>query len=252
MVIKRKTLICIVTYLIIATSLSGFFRLGVFDWYNNMVLPYGLTIPIKSILEGIGPIAGAALIFTIINKKSDIILLGSEKFKSLIMIIIPVLLFTIFGANNNHNLNRHYYGFIIGISLVLYAIFEEYGWRGFLQNELAGVKPVLKFLIIGFCWYLWHLSFISNNTTIINELKFFGILVFASWGIGAIAEKTKSLCASACFHLIGSIITFSPLISDSFDNQTRYLIFGICLVSWILIVNTWDKKLNLQKSKVQS
>jgi membrane protease YdiL (CAAX protease family) len=163
------------------------------------------------------------------------------------MVIIPILLFTIFGGNNDQNLNRHYYGFIVGTSLTLYAVFEECGWRGFLQNEFANLKPFLRAILIGSFWYLWHLSFISNDTTVLDELKFFGILVFASWGIGAIADKTKSIFASACFHLIGSILTFSPLISNSFDNQTRYIIFGICLFSWIIIVNTWEKSIITQK-----
>jgi membrane protease YdiL (CAAX protease family) len=247
MTIKKQTWLNVIIFYIIATTLSGIFRLGLFDWYNKMTLPYGLTIIIKSILEGIGPIAAATIILITIKKKSDITFLGLNKTKSIIMIAIPILLFTIFGANNEQNLNRHYYGFIVGASLILYAAFEEFGWRGFLQNEFSNLKPFLRAIIIGSFWYLWHLSFISNDTTVTNELKFFGILVFASWGIGAIAEKTKSVFASACFHLIGSILSFSPLISSSFDIQTRYIIFGICIFSWIIIVNTWEKSFIMQK-----
>ncbi|MFN7913167.1 MAG: CPBP family intramembrane glutamic endopeptidase [Bacteroidota bacterium] len=247
MTIKKQTWFHVIIFFTIATILSGVFRLGLFDWYNKMTLPYGLTIVMKSILEGIGPIAGATIVLLTIKKKSDIIFLGLNKTKSFIMVIIPILLFTIFGANNDQNLNRHYYGFIVGISLALYAVFEEYGWRGFLHNEFTNLKPFLRAIIIGSFWYLWHLSFISNETTVLDELKFFGILIFASWGIGAIAEKTKSVFACACFHLIGSILTFSPLISNSFDNQTRYIIFGICLFSWIIIVNTWEKSIITQK-----
>lgn len=243
MTIKKQTWVQLIIFLIIATALSAVFRLGLFDWYNKIALPLGLTTILKSLLEGIGPLAAAIIVLKTINKKSDITFLGSKKNKSLIMVIIPIVLFTIFGANNAQNLNRHYYGFIVGISLVLYAIFEEYGWRGYMQNELTNLKPLVKSIIIGSFWYVWHLSFISTDTTLFNELKFLGILIFASWGIGAIAEKTKSVFVSACFHLVGNILTFSPLIANSFDNQTRYLIFGICLFSWIIIVNTWDKKI---------
>ena len=243
MTIKKQTWFHVIIYFIIATTLSGVFRLGLFDWYNKMTLPYGLTIVMKSILEGIGPIAGATIVLLKIKKKGDITFLGFKKTKSFIMVIIPILLFTIFGANNDQNLNRHYCGFIVGTSLTLYAVFEEYGWRGFLHNEFTNLKPFLRDILIGSFWYLWHLSFISNETTVFDELKFFGILVFASWGIGAIAEKTKSVFACACFHLIGNILNFSPLISNSFDNQTRYIIFGICLFFWIIIVNTWEKSI---------
>lgn len=242
MTIKKQTWFHIIIYFIIATALSAVFRLGLFEWYNKMTLPYGLTIVIKSLLEGIGPIAAATIVLTTIKKKSNITFLGSNKTKSLIMVFIPILLFTVFGANNDQNLNKYLYGFIVGTSLTLYAIFEEYGWRGFIQNELGNIKPLLRSIIIGLFWYLWHLSFISKDTTLPDELKFLSIIIFASWGIGAIAEKTKSIFASACFHLIGNILTFSPLISNSFDNNTRYIIFGICLTTWIYLVNTWDKK----------
>lgn len=238
---QRDTWIRIIVYFIIATALSNVFRLGLFDWYNTLSLPFGLTIIIKTLLEGIGPITGAVIIFSISKKAKLFSLLGSQKEKSLIMAFIPILLFTFFGADNDFNLNRHYYGFVLGFSLVMYGVFEEFGWRGYLQNELVEFKPLLKALIIGSIWYLWHLSFISTRTDLLNELKFFLILVFASWGIGAIAEKTKSIVASACFHIIGNIITFSSLLSTSVDSKTRYIIFGICLTSWILIVNTWDK-----------
>lgn len=247
MTIKKRAWFHVIIYFIIATTLSGVFRLGLFDWHNKITLPYGLTIVMKSILEGIGPIAGATIVLLTLKKKSDITFLGFKKTKSFIMVIIPVLLFTIFGANNDQNLNRHYCGFIVGTSLTLYAVFEEYGWRGFLHNEFTNLKPFLRAILIGSFWYLWHLSFISNETTVFDELKFFGILVFASWGIGAIAEKTKSVFACACFHLIGNILTFSPLILNSFDNQTRYIIFGICLFFWIIIVNTWEKSIITQK-----
>ena len=166
MTIQEQTWFHALIYFIIATTLSGVCRLGLFDWHNKMNLPYGLTIVMKSILEGIGPIAAATIILIAIKKKSDITFLGSNKTKSFTIVIIPILLFTIFGANNDQNLNRHYYGFIVGTSLILYAVFEEFGWRGFLQNEFANLKPFLRAIIIGLFWYLWHLSFISNDTTV--------------------------------------------------------------------------------------
>ena len=69
MTIKKQTWSHVIIYFIIATTLSGVFRLGLFDWYNRMTLPYGLTIVIKSILEGIGPIAAATIVLITIKKK---------------------------------------------------------------------------------------------------------------------------------------------------------------------------------------
>jgi len=52
------------------------------------------------------------------------------------MISIPIILFSAFGIDNNLNLNSHYYGFVISVIISTYCIFEEIGWRGYLQDEL--------------------------------------------------------------------------------------------------------------------
>jgi uncharacterized protein len=242
MEVKKLPWVQIALYFFVAITLSGSFRFSLFDWYTGLSLPYGLTILVRSMLEGIGPIAGALIIFKLFKKKSNITLLGTQPSKSLIMLSLPILLFTFFGSHNDLNINAHVYGFIVGLSIVLYGIFEEFGWRGYLQNELKELKPLYRTLISGILWYSWHLTFISSDTTLINELKFFGIILFATWGIGAVAEKTKSVAASACFHILGNILFISTLVNSSIGEQTRYIIFGICLISWIYVVNIWDKK----------
>jgi uncharacterized protein len=240
----------IIIYYIIAVTLSGMFRLGIFEWYNNMQLPFGLTNFLKALLEGCGPITGAFVIWMITKQKSSITLFGTQTKKSLIMFSIPLLLFTFFGINNGQDVNPHIYGFIIGLGVVMYGIFEEYGWRGYLQNELKELKVLHRTLIIAVLWYAWHFTFIIRGTTLLNELMFFAIILFATWGIGAIVEKTKSIIAGACFHILGNILFTSSLVSNGFNNQTRYIIFGICLVSWIYIVNTWKKKSTVNNENI--
>jgi uncharacterized protein len=234
----------IIIYFFIAITVSNIFRFQLFGWLKELSLPYGLT-GIKYLLEGLGPLIGAIIIFKLFKKKSSITLLGTSGRRSFIMISIPIILFTAFGIKNSLNLNPHYYGFIVGVIISLYCIFEEMGWRGYLQDELKEFKPALKYLIIGILWYSWHLTFISHETTLLFELKMLVIIIFSAWGIGQIAEKTRSVLASSCFHFIGSILDFSPLLSAAFDNTTRYLIFAIALIVWIIIVNTWKAKKTL-------
>jgi membrane protease YdiL (CAAX protease family) len=174
-------------------------------------------------------------------KKGLITFLGSIPKRSLLMMAFPVVLFACFGCKNTLGLNMHYYGFVIGLSIVVYGILEEFGWRGYLLNEVYDLKPSHKVLIISLLWYVWHLSFLDKDTTVFNEMRFFSIIVFATWGIGAIAERTRSVVACACFHALGNILFLSTLVSDAVDNQTRYTIFGICLLAWMVIVNTWKR-----------
>ena len=88
---------------------------------------------------------------------------------------------------------------------------EEYGWRGYLQEELKPLKSWKKYLIIGFLWYLWHLTFLTK-ASIRDNLFFLAMMVFRSGGIGQVAESTKSIVACACFHLIIQIMMFNALI----------------------------------------
>lgn len=245
MEIKKSDWIRIFTYFVIATTVSSVFRFQLSEWYKELTLPYGLTA-IKYLLEGLGPLVGAIIIFKIFKRKSCITLFGTSVKKSIAMISVPVILFSAFGVKNNLNLDTHYYGFIIGLIMVLYCIFEEVGWRGYLQDEIKELKPSLRYTIVGILWYAWHLTFISQDTTLLNELKMLALFILLSWGIGQIANKTHSASASACFHFLGSLMGFSPLLSNAFDNSTRYIIFGIALSIWIYIVNTWEKKASPQ------
>ena len=85
---------------------------------------------------------------------------------SLIMLSIPVILLAIFGVDNENNINIHLYGMLGGIGTLIYCFCEEIGWRGYLQDELKSVKEWKRILLIGFLWYLWHLSFITNQNFI--------------------------------------------------------------------------------------
>lgn len=210
-------------------------------------LPYGLSILLRSVLESSGPLLGALIALKLFRIKPEITLTGTQTNKSILMISLPIILFSIFGATIDNGFNPHYNGFIIGLSIAMYGICEEYGWRAYLQNEILEMKPITRAMIIGSLWYVWHLSFLTQEPNIINEFKFLVILLLASWGIGAIADKTKSVLACASFHITGNILFLSSMISSAVDDKTRYIIFGICLTMWIIIVNVWDRKLGLQE-----
>ncbi|MFC2086240.1 type II CAAX prenyl endopeptidase Rce1 family protein [Bacteroidota bacterium] len=228
-------------YMGIATLFSYFFRVHQPDWYANLKLPYSFTA-IKSLLGATGIVAGAIIVQTIYPKKRTITVWGPYKLKSLLMLLIPILLFVVIGVKNNSEINSHYLGFVIGLQAVLWVVFEEYGWRGFLQSELRHLKPALKYLIIGVLWYVWHLWFLKYDSNskisdiIITEFILLSILVISSWGIGQLAELTKSVAVSACAHLLGSLVQFNSLIINNFAANLRWIIFAACLISWSFIV----------------
>ena len=167
------------------------------------------------------------------------------------MSVLPILLLTIIGVDNSRGENAHYYGFIAGIATFVYCFAEEYGWRGYLQDELKSIKEWQRVLIIGTLWYLWHLSFIQNRD-ILDNLQFLGWMIFGSWGIGKITDLTKSIFVASCFHMIIQIMMFNRLIRNGIDGTEKLIILTVSVIIWIVIIVFWVKKTKrLSAKKIQ-
>ena len=234
----------ILIFFIIATAISNIFRFDIFELKSELEqLPTWIFILTTVFLEGSGVIIGALIAISFLkkNRKTEITLFGTSKSKSLIMAIIPIIILTIIGVKNEFELDSHLYGFIAIIGTLLYCIMEEYGWRGYLQEELKTLKPWQKYLIIGFVWYLWHLTFLTKATAGDN-LFFLAMMIFGSWGIGQVAESTKSILASACFHLIIQIMMFNALIKNGINGTEKLIILGVSVVLWYMIIKKWERE----------
>jgi membrane protease YdiL (CAAX protease family) len=220
----------IAIYFAIALSSSILFRLNYIGGYGTLKLP-GVLAVYKSLLEGAGPFLGALIVMRISGRKSNISFLGNPGRKSLLMLAVPVLLFFIIGVNNDRHINVHFYGLNMGIWIALYGVLEETGWRGYLQDELKDYPPLVKYSIVGVIWYAWHLTFLGH-TTVLNELVILVILVLASYGIGLIADRTRSILAAACFHILGNILGLSTELQEAVPAKTRIWIVIACAVCW--------------------
>jgi uncharacterized protein len=232
----------ILIFLIIAIPFSNIFRFDIFDLNKTLEkLPTWIYLLISVFLEGSGVFIGALISIYLLSKERgvNISLHGTSRNKGLLMSIIPILLLTIIGVKNEHGLNPHLYGFIAVFGSWIYCILEEYGWRGYLHEEFKNKKPLIRYLLIGFVWYFWHLAFLGNST-IYENLFILGMMIFGSWGIGQIADLTKSIIASACFHLIIQIMMFNSLIKNGIDLMQKLIILGISILLWIIILRKWN------------
>ena len=238
-------------FLVIAITISNIFRFDIFELKPELEqLPTWIYILTSVLLEGSGVIIGALIVLPLLKKqrKTEISLFGTSKSKSLLMAIIPIIMLTIIGVENEFELDTHLYGFIAITTTLIYCIMEEYGWRGYLQEELKILKPWQKYLIIGFIWYLWHLTFLTD-ASLGDNLFFLGMMVFGSWGIGLVAESTKSIVASACFHLAIQIMMFNALIKDGIDGNEKLIILGVSVALWFVIVKKWEKEKMISKKE---
>lgn len=231
-------------FLIIAISLSNIFRFDVFGTKEYLEeLPTWIYLLVTVLLEGSGVFIGALIAIYLLRKKrkTDISFWGTSKIKGLLMAIIPILLLIIIGVKNDYGLNQHLYALIAISGSLVYCIMEEFGWRGYLQEEFKNLKAIIRYLLIGFIWYFWHLSFLTD-VTLTQNLFFLGILIIGSWGLGQVAELTKSIFASASFHLIIQIMMFNSLFKNGIDGTQKLIIIGISVTLWIIILGKWKKE----------
>lgn len=217
---KRITTIAI--FYIIAIGLRYYITEIKPDFFTNS------NFYIKVVLQGIGPLLGGLFVIKFLKRPNELKLLGIGFLNTLLAISIPIVLFSLVGILNTGKpyLNAPK---IIAILLV-YALFEEYGWRNYLQSELSELNKVIKYLIITILWFIWHLNFELT----FNNLIFFLILFAGSFGIGYVADRSKSLIFVALFHDFFNI-SQSELLS-AIEMKQKLAIIIISAVSAILIM----------------
>ena len=193
---------------------------------------------INVLLQGIGPLLGGLFVVKILKRPTELKLLGIGFLKTLLAISIPIVLFSLVGILNTGKpyLNAPKYIAII----LIYALFEEYGWRNYLQFELNELNKLIKYLIINVLWFVWHLNFELS----FNNLIFFLTLFAGSFGIGYVADKSKSLIFVALFHAFFNI-SQSELL-NGIEIKQKLTIITISIISAILIMKY--NKMNYIKS----
>lgn len=197
---KPNSITRMVIFYVIAITLSNIFRFHLFglkELEDN--LPQWIQI-LSGPFQAFGILLGSVISLQLLKKQklTKYSLFGTSVKWSLTMIVIPIILLTILGVSNAEHANAHSFGLISGIGTLIYCYFEEIGWRGYLHDELGDIKEWKRVLVIGFLWYLWHLSFIDNHN-LLSNLVFFAILTIGSWGLGKVIETTKSIFSVTAF-----------------------------------------------------
>jgi len=200
---------------------------------------------LKICLQGIGPTIGALIAFKVFGIKNTYSLAGKLKpifLSFIIFILLPVVGFAIIGIKESEDVIVTSNIFVAGAKLsfyfFVYGILEEMGWRVFLQNQLGFLNQYIKYLIIGVLWFVWHLNFGLTTPNII----FFFLLIFASWGIGKIGDKTKSVLAVGAFHTLYNLFSV-----DYFESTNKLIVLALSLMIWVSYIVFYDKVKKLMK-----
>ena len=232
---QSKKIASILTFFIIAISLR---------YYIDVIKPsflLDLHLYLQILLLGIGPLIGGLIVVKFFKRPNFLKIFGLNFWKTITIVAIPMILFSLVGVIENGIPSLNLFK-IIGI-FILYALFEEYGWRGYLQSELSDLKKVYKYLIITIFWFVWHLNFELS----INNLIFFLALFAGSYGIGFMADRSSSLIMSALFHSFFNIGQ-NQLLGEVQLNY-KLIIIAISAISAILIMRYGENK-NTSISKI--
>ncbi len=228
-------------YFLLAVLISTPFRFSTWQWYRDLELPFHLTV-FKYVLGGLGPLLGAIVAWRLFPAaQRTVTLLGTSPRRSLIAAALPLVLFTLLGCDNSLGIDRHAFGLLISFEVLLYCLFEEAGWRGYLQDALAPLPTLAWTAIIGALWFLWHLTFLRPHYHFRNDWLFLAALFLGAWGLGNIALRTGSLALSACFHLVVNMLLFDSLVSG-ISLRNRLIGCAIIVAVGIYLICTWPSR----------
>jgi len=200
MIIKRQSAIYILIYYFIALLLKYYLTIEKPDFYSNS------NEYLQGLMSGISPLIAGLVMVYLFKRSNNLTIFSIGIWKTFVLVLIPIILFTLVGF---FNIGIFYSSapFFIGHALI-YAILEEYGWRGYLQTELNGLNKSLKYFIISILWYIWHLDLGLDY----NHLLSYFFVLIGSIGIGFIADKSKSLIITALFHAFFNLLYLDRLV----------------------------------------
>ena len=218
-----------------------------FAWFSQRHLLNNFINNIQSIAVlffGLIPTLGliiGSLLFRQKLEKKEVSITGSNLSYSIVILSIPVICLTIIGVENVFGIQKNFFGVFIGIFTMIYAFFEEYGWRGYLQEELLSkFNKWIVYIIVGIIWYAWHWYFLREGND--AKLIMIPILIAASAGIGEIAKSTKSILICAAVHGIVNILIIYSIISNQLTSYQKLIILAICLAFWIPLIRKLEKQ----------
>lgn len=187
--------------------------------------------------HGIALLVASIIAYRIFKVKRETTLLGKNPIFSLIFGSIFLIGYSAIGFNNDFGINTHLWAFIFCLATLIYDIFEESAWRGFLNDSLKSIPFWLKGIITGILWGFWHLL-IFNGFDQFGGIHIFVLLSIVVSIIMAYAtDKTNSILVASSIHALMILRDINITI--------------ICVVIWIIMIIVWNKCL-LNKKRIKT
>ncbi|MBD0849944.1 CPBP family intramembrane glutamic endopeptidase [Maribacter arenosus] len=137
------------------------------------------------------------------------------------------------------------------IIIVLIAIGEEYGWRGFLLPRLLDTFNLLySSIILGLIWGFWHFPAYLIGTGIPLQMNFIVFLLWVILGtlfISWIYYYTKSVLTSILAHISANAAFNYLLILPEFTGSMNTFWLFILYLSVLMMMIFYIKRKDLLK-----
>lgn len=202
------------------TAVAVFFAVAcLWSWaaarWGVLSVPWsGTTLRIDdSILVGWGPAAGAFAAAAFRRRRfAPIAFFGANRPLAWAALLAPVVTVTVAGVARPQ-LGAHLDGFTLALTVLIYCIGEELGWRGWLQHELAALPRWTGAVITAVLWYAWHWAFLDELRADPKFAAIFALMILAaSFGLAAAVRSTGGVAIAAAWHAASKLLFQPPQI----------------------------------------
>lgn len=193
---------------ILQITLSSFTDID-FPWNYN----HGIAILIVSLL-----------FYKFSGVKSEFSLLGANKLKAIAFPVILLIGYSAYGFKNDYGINEHLWAFIFCMFTLIYDIMEEYTWRGFLIEGVGHLNLIIKSVISGIFWAIWHLLVFNNFDQFGGFAMFLAFCLIFSLILTFSVLRTKAIIVPATLHAL--------LIRTNIVTLLCFLLYAVLLFTW--------------------
>lgn len=160
------------------------------------------------LLIALGPVAGT-LVGCLFLRQALPSLFGHHFYVGIAALLVPIVVTAIagFGKIAAPGIT----GLVFGVSIVVYCICEEIGWRGFLTTNLAWLKNWHADVLSGVLWFAWHLTFMPELFDPTYTLGFTAAIIAGAFGLAETRRRTGGFALAAGWHAAVKLFPVGPL-----------------------------------------
>ncbi|MGS2720304.1 CPBP family intramembrane glutamic endopeptidase [Paraglaciecola aestuariivivens] len=196
---------------------------------------YSPAIAALSITYLLGRLGGVKALLSQIKPRQNAVLLYA--LMPILTLSIVILSFFLTGYDTNlvlqHLLTSKLdYLMLIGGQILLVALGEELGWRGFLlPNLLKRFSPALSSVFVFIIWACWHIpKFIAMPNSLLISALLVNLLAFSFCFTYLYIKQQQHLLLIILFHACANsaLMLFEPLVNNSIISLDAFLYIWLC------------------------